>query len=156
MPAGLKIQVLWVGKTHEDWVRKGIEEYATRVRRYAQIELIEVKEERGASAESAREQEAGRLEKRIIKGSRVILMDEKGETLSSPAFAGIIGGYRDLAQPVSFVIGGAYGFSDAFRTRGDRVLSLSRMTFTHQMVRIFLLEQIYRGFTILHGEPYHH
>jgi 23S rRNA (pseudouridine1915-N3)-methyltransferase len=77
--------------------------------------------------------------------------------MTSPEFASFIGKCRDTCTPgLAFAIGGAFGFTDGFRNEADRVLSLSPMTFTHQMVRIFLLEQIYRGFTILNGEPYHH
>ena len=87
----------------------------------------------------------------------MILLDERGEQLSSPQLAALLGSERDRGTgELVFVVGGAYGFSETFRARAVRTVALSRMTFTHQMVRPFLLEQIYRGFTILGNEPYHH
>jgi 23S rRNA (pseudouridine1915-N3)-methyltransferase len=103
-----------------------------------------------------RRRECERLEKLIPPGATLILLDERGEQLDSPGLAAFVGKQRDCGvAELIFVIGGAYGFSEEFRRRG-RLLALSRMTFTHQMVRAFLLEQIYRAFTILNGEPYHH
>lgn len=151
------MRVLWVGKTQEEWVRRGIDEYAGRIRRYTPLELAEAKEEKGAAAEAMREREGERLVKLLPRNARLILLDERGEQLSSPDLAGFIAANRDGGvQELAFAIGGAYGFSDSFRSMAYKTIALSRMTFTHQMVRIFLLEQIYRGFTIINGEPYHH
>ncbi len=149
--------MLWVGKTQQEWVRSGIDEYAGRIKRYSPIELTEVREEKGAIAETARQLECARLEKQLPKAAQLILLDEQGEEMTSPAFAAFLGKNRDMGTAeLAFAIGGAYGFSASFRARGVKTLALSKMTFTHQMVRVFLLEQIYRGFTILNGEPYHH
>jgi len=121
------------------------------------LDVVEVKEEKGAEAEAMRSRECYRLKKSLPKNAKLFLLDEKGETMTSPRFASFIGGYRETGTAeMAFAIGGAYGFSEGFRAEADRIISLSAMTFTHQMVRIFLLEQIYRGFTILNGEPYHH
>lgn len=152
----MKIKVLWVGKSRDPWVKDAIEEYAGRIRRYCPLDLIDIRDEKGAAAEEMRRRECERLEKQIPPGATLILLDERGEQMDSPALASFVGKQRDsgVAELV-FVIGGAYGFSDEFRRRG-RLLSLSKMTFTHQMVRAFLLEQIYRAFTILNNEPYHH
>ena len=153
----MKIRVLWVGKTQEEWVRRGIEEYAGRIRRYCLLEIGEAREEKGAIAEAGRIAECGRLLKLVPKNARIVILDERGEQLTSPQLADFLGTERDRATAeLVFVIGGAYGFSDYFRARAARTVALSRMTFTHQMVRPFLLEQIYRGFTILNGEGYHH
>ena len=153
----MKIRVLWVGKTQEEWVRRGIEEYAGRIRRYVPLELAEAREEKGAAAEAMREQECARLIKLLPRNARLILLDERGEQLTSPELGAFIASNRDNGVPeLVFAIGGAYGFSDSFRTLAYKTIALSRMTFTHQMVRVFLLEQIYRGFTIINGEPYHH
>lgn len=146
-----------MGKTQEEWVRRGIDEYAGRIRRYTPLELAEAKEEKGAAAEAMREREGERLVKLLPRNARLILLDERGEQLTSPDLAGFIAANRDGGvQELAFAIGGAYGFSDSFRAMAYKTIALSRMTFTHQMVRIFLLEQIYRGFTIINGEPYHH
>ena len=153
----MRIRTLWVGKTQEEWVRRGIDEYTGRIKRYIPFEINEAREEKGAAAETMRERECERLEKLLSKNSRLILLDERGEEMTSPQLAGFIARQRDGAVPeLAFVIGGAYGFSDRFRARADKTIALSRMTFTHQMVRVFLLEQIYRAFTIINGEPYHH
>ncbi len=153
----MKIRVLWVGKTQEEWVRSGIEEYAARIRRYIPLEIAEAREERGAAPENMREKEGERLARLLPKNARLVLLDERGEEMTSSAFAGFLGRSRESGIPdLVFAVGGAYGVSDVFRKRADKVMALSSMTFTHQMVRIFLLEQIYRGFTILNNEPYHH
>ena len=153
----MKIQLLWVGKTQEEWVRRGIDEYAGRIRRYVPLEVAEAREEKGAVAAAMRDREGERLAKLVPRNARLVLLDERGEEMTSPGFAEFLARCRDggVADLV-FAIGGAYGFSESLRARADRTIALSRMTFTHQMVRLFLLEQIYRGYTIINNEPYHH
>ncbi len=153
----MKLRLLWVGKSQEEWLKNGIEEYRRRIGRYFPLEISEVRDEKGAEAEVMRQKECERLEKCLARGSRLITLDERGEELTSLQFADFIGKYRDNGtQELAFAIGGAYGFSQAFRNRAERSLALSRMTFTHQMVRLFLVEQLYRGCTILNNEQYHH
>ncbi|MDD2897909.1 MAG: 23S rRNA (pseudouridine(1915)-N(3))-methyltransferase RlmH [Desulfuromonadaceae bacterium] len=152
----MKIKVIWVGKSRDPWVKDAIAEYAGRIRRYSPLDLVDIRDEKGAAAEDMRRRECDRLEKQIPPGATVVLMDERGEQMDSPGLAAFIGRQRDSGVgEVIFAIGGAYGFSEEFRRRG-MLLALSKMTFTHQMVRAFLLEQIYRAFTILNKEPYHH
>ena len=152
----MKLKVLWVGKSRDPWVKDAIHEYASRIRRYCPLELIDIRDEKGAEAEEMRRRECERLEKLISPQATLVLLDETGEQMTSPGLSAFIGKQRDSGiGELVFVIGGAYGFSEDFRKRG-RLLSLSKMTFTHQMVRSFLLEQIYRAFTILNNEPYHH
>jgi 23S rRNA (pseudouridine1915-N3)-methyltransferase len=152
----MKLRVLWVGKSREAWVREALADYGGRIRRYAPLELCEVRDEKGAEAEEMRRRECERLERHIPPNAVLVLLDERGEQMDSPGLAAFMGKQRDSGVgELVFAIGGAYGFSDEFRRRG-RLLALSRMTFTHQMVRVFLLEQIYRAFTILNKEPYHH
>lgn len=152
----MKLKVLWVGKSRDPWIKDAIEEYAGRIRRYSSLDLIDIRDEKGAEAEEMRRRECERLEKHIQAGATLILLDERGEQLDSPGLAKFVGKQRDSGTgELIFVIGGAYGFSEEFRRRG-KLLALSKMTFTHQMVRAFLLEQIYRAFTILNNEPYHH
>jgi 23S rRNA (pseudouridine1915-N3)-methyltransferase len=152
----LKLRVMWVGKNRDPWVKEVVAEYAGRIRRYAPLELSEAREEKGAAAEEMRRRECERLEKMVPPGATLLLLDERGEQMDSPGLAAYIGKQRDSGTgELVFAIGGAYGFSEEFRRRG-RLLALSKMTFTHQMVRVFLLEQIYRAFTILNNEPYHH
>ena len=152
----MKLRVLWVGKSRDLWVKEVVAEYAGRIRRYAPLELSEARDEKGAEAEEMRRRECERLEKLVPPGATLLLLDERGEQMDSPGLAAYIGKQRDSGTgELVFAIGGAYGFSEEFRSRG-RLLALSKMTFTHQMVRVFLLEQIYRAFTILNNEPYHH
>jgi len=152
----LKLRVVWVGKSRDPWVKEVVAEYAGRIRRYAPLELSEARDEKGAEAEEMRRRECERLEKLVPPGATLVLLDERGEQMDSPGLAAYIGRQRDCGTAeLVFAIGGAYGFSEEFRRRG-RLLALSKLTFTHQMVRVFLLEQIYRAFTILNNEPYHH
>ena len=152
----MKLRVLWVGKSRDAWVKEALADYGGRIRRYVPLELCEVRDEKGAEAEEMRRRECERLEKQVPPGATLVLLDETGEQMTSPGLAAFIGKQRDSGiGEVVFAIGGAYGFSEEFRRRG-RLLSLSHMTFTHQMVRVFLLEQVYRAFTIINGEPYHH
>jgi len=153
----VKLRLLWVGRTQEAWVKAGSEEYAGRVKRYSPLELVEVKEEKGALPEQMRQRESERIEKLLPKNGRLILLDEAGDQFTSPAFADLLGKYRDNStNELLFAIGGAYGFSAELRSKADRLISLSKMTFTHQMIRPFFLEQLYRAFTILNNEGYHH
>jgi 23S rRNA (pseudouridine1915-N3)-methyltransferase len=153
----VRLKLLWVGKTQEPWVRAGIDEYAGRIRRYLPLEILEAREEKGAAAVAMRERECERLAKLLPKGARLVVLDERGEQMTSPQFADFLSKSRDQGiSDLVFAVGGAYGFTDSFRSQAFKAISLSKMTLTHQMVRVFLLEQIYRGFTIINGEPYHH
>jgi 23S rRNA (pseudouridine1915-N3)-methyltransferase len=153
----VKLRVLWVGKTQEDWVRQGIVEYAGRIRRYLPLDISEVREEKGTVPEQMRSREGERLLKAIPRNAKLVLLDELGDQFTSSEFAAFIGKERDnCVQELAFAIGGAYGFDESVRKVAARTISLSKMTFTHQMVRPFLLEQIYRGLTILNNESYHH
>ena len=136
----MRMILLTVGKTDVAWVREGLSLYAARLAHYVPFSLVEIPQL-----------------KNVKPADRVILLDERGRELRSMAFAAEIGDHlsregRDLV----FVIGGAYGFSKAVYARADGMLSLSKMTFSHQMVRTVFAEQLYRAFTILKGEPYHH
>jgi 23S rRNA (pseudouridine1915-N3)-methyltransferase len=153
----MKLKVLWVGKTQETWVKAGIEEYASRIRRYIPLEIAEAKEEKGTRNDGGRGTECTRLAKLLPKNACLVLLDERGEELNSRQLAAFMEKQRESGTgELVFAIGGAYGFSDEFRRQAQRTIALSRLTFTHQMVRLFLLEQIYRGFTIINNEPYHH
>ena len=156
----MRITLLTVGKTDIPWVRDGLEMYVSRLRHYVPFTLKEIPELKGVSALDREQikQREGELVLRQLKDSdEVVLLDERGEERRSVEFARWLEGRltrsgRDLV----FVIGGAYGFSDAVYARADGSLSLSRMTFSHQLVRTIFAEQLYRAFTILRGEPYHH
>lgn len=156
----MKISLLTVGKTDSGWVREGLETYASRLRRYIPFSVIEIPDLKNAASLS-KEQVKGKEGESILGniGPRdsVILLDERGKEYTSIEFAKeiermMVSGGKNIV----FVTGGAFGFSDAVYARCDGKVSLSKMTFTHQMVRAVFTEQLYRAFTIIKGEPYHH
>ena len=156
----MKITLLTVGKTDIRWVREGLEIYISRLKHYIPFSLTEIPELKNASSLSKDQIKAreGELILKSIKPSdEVILLDEHGKEYTSMEWARnmekrMSGSGRDMV----FVIGGAYGFSDDVYSRCDGKVSLSKMTFSHQMVRTIFAEQLYRAFTIMKGEPYHH
>ena len=156
----MKITLLSLGKTEEKYVKEGIEIYLKRLKHYIKLEvndLPELKNTKNLSVEQQKKKEAEMLIKCISSTDYVVLLDERGTELSSLSFADYIN-KRMLAstQNLVFVIGGPYGFDQTIYERANDKISLSKMTFSHQMVRLFFVEQIYRAFTILKGEPYHH
>ena len=156
----MKITLLTVGKTDKDWVRQGLDIYVSRLKHYIPFSIVEIPELKNVSALS-RDQIKSKEGELILKNIRhtddVILLDERGKEYSSVELARIIQDKISYeGKDIVFVIGGAYGFSDAVYKRSNSKLSLSRMTFSHQMVRAIFAEQIYRAFTIMRGEPYHH
>ena len=156
----MKISFITVGKTDVKWVREGLDLYVSRLSHYVPFTLDEIPELKNAASLSrsqVKEKEGELVLRRIKDADEVILLDERGREMRSVELAAFLEekisrGGRDLV----FVIGGAYGFSDRVYGRADAKLSLSRMTFSHQMVRTIFAEQLYRAFTIIKGEPYHH
>lgn len=156
----MKITLLTVGKTDKDWVRQGMDIYMSRLKHYIPFNVVEIPELKNVSA-LTKDQIKTREGELILKSLRptddVILMDERGKQYSSVEFAKILQDKISyIGKDIVFVIGGAYGFSQAVYERADSKISLSRMNFSHQMVRAIFVEQIYRAFTIMRGEPYHH
>ncbi len=156
----MKICLLTVGKTDIGWVREGLETYSSRLSHYVPFSVCEIPELKNTSAltrTQIKEREGELILKAIKPTDRVILLDERGKEYRSVEFAEEI---RRLSlaggKNIVFVIGGAYGFSEAVYARSVGKISLSRMTFSHQMVRTIFAEQLYRAFTIIKGEPYHH
>ena len=131
--------------------------YLDRLKHYGRIEYMEGKGSRGQTAPDQQlKVETAWMLKVIEEQDFVILLDEKGEQLSSRGLARQLNHWMNhVSQPLSFVIGGAYGFSSEMRARANYTLSLSKMTFSHQMVRLIFAEQLYRAFTILAGQSYH-
>lgn len=156
----MKIVLLQVGKTTENYLSDGINVYLRRLVHYADFSVQTLPELRNAASLSAEEQkrrDSDTIINAIQPGDDVVLLDERGHSFSSPEFATFLQ-KRMSASPrrLVFIIGGPYGFSDKLYQRASSLLSLSPMTFSHQMVRLFFVEQIYRAFTILRGERYHH
>lgn len=156
----MKIVVIAVGKTTTDYIVRGIDEFLRRANRYVGVELLvipDVKPSKAQSEESQKQQEGRSILAALQPGDIVTLLDERGKEMGSRDFSAMI--ERRMVQGIKrlvFVIGGPYGFSKEVYDRADDKLSLSRMTFTHEMVRLFFMEQVYRAMTIMRGEPYHH
>jgi 23S rRNA (pseudouridine1915-N3)-methyltransferase len=156
----MKITLLSIGKTEEKYLQAGIDIYLKRLKHYIKLELIEIpelKNTKGLSQEQQKTKEAELILKKITSTDYLILLDERGQELSSLQFADLLN-KRMLAstQNLVFVIGGPYGFDNTIYQRANEKSSLSKLTFSHQMVRLFFVEQVYRAFTILKNEPYHH
>jgi 23S rRNA (pseudouridine1915-N3)-methyltransferase len=133
-----------------------VEEYARRISRYVKFALEEVPEaRRAAGTPRARDEEAEGLLDRIEDGERVVLLDERGKEPTSVELARRVAGWLEGARDVTLVIAGSDGHGEAVRARAAETLSLSRLTLAHRLARVVLLEQLYRAFTILRGEPYH-
>lgn len=158
----MKIRIIAVGKIKEKYIRDGVKEYIKRLSRYCSIEIIEVEDERTSANLTDREMniikgiEGKRVLSKIPPNSYIIPLVIEGKQMSSEELAGkmedfMINGINDL----TFIIGGSLGLSDDVIARSHFKLSFSKMTFPHQMMRMILLEQVYRGFRIIRGEPYH-
>ncbi len=154
----MKITVLFTGKTADRYLEEGIAVYEKRIRRYLPFEIKVLPAAKGVrEKEQLKRLEGEMILKAVGDGSFVVLLDEQGKSLDSVKFAGMLQRkMNEGTRTLVFVVGGAYGVSQAVFERADLVLQLSAMTFSHQVVRILLMEQLYRAFTIIHGEPYHH
>lgn len=156
----MKITLLLVGKTAFPYINEGISLYEKRLGFYTNYKKIEIPELKGVSSlseQQIKDKEGELILKNIKPADDVILLDERGELYTSENWARhlekkITYGSKDIV----FVIGGAYGFSQEVYNRANGMLSLSKMTFSHQIIRVIFLEQLYRAFTIMKGEPYHH
>jgi len=156
----MKIKLLLLGKTDIDYIQLGIIEYEKRIRNYLPYETIVIpalKNTAGYSPSEIKIREAEQLMKSIAVSDFLVLLDEKGKELSSVEFSGFLSQrFSSGIKSLVFIVGGAYGVSEPIKKKSNVILSLSQMTFSHQMVRLFFLEQLYRGLTILNNESYHH
>ncbi|MBQ4183718.1 MAG: 23S rRNA (pseudouridine(1915)-N(3))-methyltransferase RlmH [Bacteroidales bacterium] len=155
----MELMLLTVGKTDVDWVKEGLDLYVSRLKHYVPFRLEEIPQLKGVGALSPgqiKQKEGELILKRVPAGARLILLDEHGREFRSMDFASWIETQLSTGgKNLCFAVGGAYGFSDEVRSRAQGSISLSKMTFSHQMVRVLFAEQLYRAFTILNGEPYH-
>ncbi|WP_303720449.1 23S rRNA (pseudouridine(1915)-N(3))-methyltransferase RlmH [Malonomonas rubra] len=155
----MKLRLVCVGKLAVSWQREAAADYAERLQRYFPLEIVELKEEKGGrrgDVPNLLKREGERILEKVPLRSYLIVLDERGRSVGSEQLAErleseMLHGGRDWC----LVIGGPYGLDPEVRQRADLLLSLSKMTFTHQMARLFLLEQLYRSCTILRNEPYH-
>ena len=155
----MRITLLQTGKTRDDYLLKGISEFNKRIVRYVpfKIETVpDLKNSRNMTMKEVQKKEGDQILKKIKPDTYVILLDERGREFTSISFAEHLNSLEGRVNQIMFVIGGPYGFSEEIYSRANEKLSLSRLTFSHQMVRLLFMEQLYRTFTILKGEPYHH
>lgn len=155
----MNITIIMIGNTFEAYVQTGYDIFMKRLKHYIKIKEViipDIKDRKHMNAEQIKEKEAILILEKISDSGYSVLLDERGKELSSIEFAGFLqkimnAGTRELF----FVIGGAYGVAESVKQKADLTLSLSRMTFTHQFIRLLLAEQVYRAMTILKNEPYH-
>lgn len=156
----MKATLLCIGKTDESFVKTGIENYAKRLKHYIHFDISvvpDIKNAKHLTQEQQRVKEGELILRQLGNSDFVVLLDERGTTFRSVEFAKFLEQKMvGSVQHIVFIIGGPYGFSEEVYQRANQQLSLSKMTFSHQMVRLFFVEQFYRAFTILRGEPYHH
>ena len=155
----MKTELILVGKTTDKHFEAGISDYAARIAHYMPFGMTtipELKNTKKLSEEQQKEAEGELILRQLQPQDWVVLLDERGSQLRSVELARWLEQKRHTARRLVFVVGGPYGFSQAVYARTNEMLSLSKMTFSHQMVRLVFTEQIYRACTIIKGEPYHH
>lgn len=155
----MKITLACIGKTKEAYLKEGILSYTDRLKRFVKFEIMyipDIKNQKNMPPSVVKEKEADAIKKHFSGDARLILLDEKGRSFRSKAFAAFI--QKQIShsnKDIVFLIGGAYGFTPDIYQTAYTSISLSPMTFSHQLVRILLLEQMYRAFSIIHNTPYH-
>ena len=156
----MNIKLIAIGKTDNKSLQSLIDDYTKRLSFYIKFDLDiipDIKNVKNLSESQQKEKEGELILSKIAPTDNLILLDENGKSFSSIAFSNELQKKMNAGiKTLVFVIGGPYGFSDAVYAKANGKISLSQMTFSHQMVRLFFIEQIYRGFTILKNEPYHH
>ncbi|MDE6689202.1 MAG: 23S rRNA (pseudouridine(1915)-N(3))-methyltransferase RlmH [Prevotella sp.] len=155
----MKTELLLVGKTADKHFDAGIQDYTQRIGHYMPFVITvipELKNTKNLSEEQQKQAEGELILRQIQPSDTVVLLDEHGQEMRSLEFARWLEQKRNTARRLLFIIGGPYGFSPAVYKRANEQVSLSKMTFSHQMIRLVFIEQIYRACTIIKGEPYHH
>ena len=156
----MKILLLVIGKTDEPYIETGLTKYINRIVHYAPFEvkvIADIKNRKALSEEQQKKAEGSLILAQLAENDVIVLLDENGKQLTSRQFSQCIERkMANLSRRIVFVIGGPYGFFDEVYAKADEKISLSPMTFSHQMVRLIFLEQLYRAFTIIKGESYHH
>ena len=155
----MKTILLLVGKTQSKIFREGIDDYTNRIKHYMPFSITtipELKNTKNITEEQQKQREGELILKEIQSADTVVLLDEHGSEFRSIEYAKWLKQKQNAARRLVFVIGGPYGFSPDVYARANDKISLSRMTFSHQMVRLIFTEQLYRACTIIKGEPYHH
>ena len=151
----MSLKILVIGKKHEAWVADGIERYQKRLKRPFDVEWVYLPHS-AREGLSACQDESERILSRLNAYDYVILLDERGKAIDSPALSKLLTAKLDISQPITLIIGGAYGVDETIHKRADFIWSLSPLVFPHQLVRLILIEQLYRAQEIAAGNPYHH
>ncbi len=154
----MKINLLLIDKTDIEYIKQGFDEYLKRLKFYTKLDVKIISTQKKiakSGVENQKSKEAELTDKTIDSKSKVFLLDENGQQFSSMEFAQWINKQSASGQDITFIVGGPYGFADYLLQKFPKI-ALSKMTFSHQMVRLFFIEQLYRAFTILKGENYHH
>lgn len=156
----MTIDLIVIGKTNIDFVNIGVTEYNKRLTRYIKFNIVTLPDIKGAknmSVNDIKYREGEILSAALVNYDYIVLLDERGKERTSEEFASWIEQHTlQSIKQMAFVIGGAYGFSENIYNLQKELISLSKMTFSHQMIRLIFIEQLYRAFTIIKGEPYHH
>lgn len=153
----MKIEIWWIGKTFQDFTQKGYTEFLKRIEKFTPVSIVEFPDTKGQTQPKVIKQlEAEKILAKLKPDDQLVLLDEKGKTFNSVQFAQFIEQRENQSvKKLIFLIGGAYGFDEKIYARANHQLSLSAMTFSHQLIRLIFMEQLYRAYTILHGFPYH-
>jgi len=155
----IRLTLIFVGRSIDQYLREGCQVYEERIRRYAELNPAPVPEERVRSKGKINyilQQEGRRIREKLPPGAFTVVLDERGKQLSSESFARSLEKWSSSGSgEIAFILGGPYGLEEVVKKEADCSLSLSPMTLTHGMARMLLCEQIYRAFTLLRGEPYH-
>lgn len=156
----MKIELIVVGKTDFDFIKQGIELYEKRIKRFVPFTIHVIsgnKKSKNLSEQEIKKRESEVLLNYITREDMVILLDENGKEYTSVKFAGFLKHKMvNSIKRIQFIIGGAYGFSENLYNIADYKISISQMTFSHQVIRLIFMEQLYRAYTIINGTPYHH
>ena len=156
----MRVTLLCIGKTDDGHLAAIIEKFQLRLKHYINFNMVvipDLKNSKYLSTDQQKTKEAALIAKQLSTGDHVVVLDERGKEFRSVEFAGYLNKLMvGSIQHVVFIVGGPYGFDDSVYQRANGKISLSKMTFSHQMVRLFFVEQLYRAFSILKGEPYHH
>ncbi|MEE0925983.1 MAG: 23S rRNA (pseudouridine(1915)-N(3))-methyltransferase RlmH [Bacteroidales bacterium] len=155
----MNIKLIVIGKSEEKYLREAVEIYLKRLTHYINFEIVvlpDVKNAKNMSVAELKDKEAELILKHSAKADKVVLLDEKGKEYSSVEFSKYLSKQMNASvKTLAFVVGGAFGFSEKVYSQANEKLSISKMTFSHQMIRLLFVEQLYRAFTIIKGEPYH-
>jgi 23S rRNA (pseudouridine1915-N3)-methyltransferase len=156
----MRLTVICMGKTREGFIQDGIAKYARYLKHYTDIEIRELREEKIGDLKDApliRKKEAEKIFKTAPTGALLVALDERGQEFTSHEFAAFVNGTIESGvREIAFIIGGAMGLDESVTGRSNKIIAVSRWTLTHEMVRLVLLEQLYRAFTIIKGKTYHY